>query len=179
MPQKTALFLSISCGSPPGELPMKPTAASEKTFLPKTREPIWSFSVRSLIALSTAVACGCTLAVRLPGLGMLAGALLVLVTIRTLLVVKRWREKGIFTSPGEKAWLFLRSLVRGSLTVLFLSAGVLGSIVLALIGLMFAASVAPDAATIVLIACLLPMVMLGYFVSGLKQRFHHDVSHHA
>jgi hypothetical protein len=158
---------------------MKPTAASEKTFLPKTREPIWSFSVRSLIALSTAVACGCTLAVRLPGLGWIAGALLVLVTIRTLLVIKRRREKGISTSPGERAGLFLRSLVRGSLMILFLCAGVVGSILLTLIGLMFAASVAPGAATIVLIAWLLPMVMLGYFVSGLKQRFYQDVSHHA
>jgi hypothetical protein len=158
---------------------MKPTTASEKTFLLKTREPIWSFSVRSLIALSAAVACGCTLVVRLPGLGWLAGALLVLVTIRTLLVIKRRREKGISTSPGEKAWLFLRSLLRAALAILFLCAGVVGSIVLTLIGLMFAASVAPGAATIVLIACLLPMVMLGYFVSGLKQRFHHDVSHHA
>jgi hypothetical protein len=161
---------------------MKPTTASEKTFLPKTREPIWSFSVRSLIALSAAVACGCTLVVRLPGLGWLAGALLVLVTIRTLLVIKRRREKGISTSPGEKAWLFLRSLLRAALAILFLCAGVVGSFVLAFIGLMFAASTGyPDtlSAWLMVIAWLLPLVMLAAFLSGIKQRFHHDVSHHA
>jgi hypothetical protein len=53
---------------------MNTIAASKVTFLLKTREPIWSFSVRSLILMPTAVACGCTLAVLLPGLGLVIGA---------------------------------------------------------------------------------------------------------
>jgi hypothetical protein len=154
---------------------MNPTAGSEKTFLPKTREPIWSFSVRSLIALSTAVACGCTLAVRLPGLGWIAGALLVLVTIRTLLVVKRRREKGILTSRGEKAWLFVGALLRGMFAILILCAAIVGSFVIGLIGLMFAASVAPGGTTISVIAWLLPILVLGYFLSSMTRRFHDDV----
>jgi hypothetical protein len=161
---------------------MKTIAASEKSFLPKTHEPICSFSVRSLIALSTAVACGCTLAVRLPGLGLIIGSLLVVVTIRTLLVIKQRREKGISTSPREKAWLFLRSLLRAAFAILFLCAGVIGSFVLAFIGLMFAASAEyPDtlSASLMVIAWLLPLVMLGAFWSGIKQRFLQDVSQHA
>jgi hypothetical protein len=102
---------------------------------------------------------------------------LVIVTIRTLLVVKRRREKGISTSRLEKAWLFVRSLVRGMFAVLILCAGIVGSFVIGFIGLMLAASVAPGATTIMLIAWLLPIVMLGYFVSGMKRHFDCDVTH--
>jgi hypothetical protein len=156
---------------------MKTIAASKVTFLPKTSEPFWSFSVRSLIVLSTAVACGCTLAVRLPGLGWVIGALLIMVTIRTLLVIKRRREKGILTNNAEKGRLFFRSLVRGMFAILILCAGVIGSFVIGFIGLMLAAGVVPGATTITVIAWLLPIIMLGYLVSGMKRRFHDDVCH--
>lgn len=157
---------------------MNASTTVAETFLPKTREPIWSFSVRSLILLSTAVAGGCTLVVRLPGLGWIAGALLVAVTVRTLLVIKRRREKGIFTSPAEKIWLFVGSLLRGMFAMLILCAGVIGGFVIGFIGLMLAVGIAPGVTTIMVIAWLLPMVMLGYFVSGMKRRFHDDVFRH-
>lgn len=156
---------------------MKTAAANETIFPPKTHEPTWSFSVRSLIVLSTAVACGCTLAVRLTGLGLVIGAVLIVVTIRTLLVIKRRREKGIHTTSAEKSWLFFRSLLRGSFAILILCAGVIGSFVIGFIGLMLAAGVVPGATTITVIAWLLPIVMLGYLVSGMKRRFRDDVSH--
>jgi hypothetical protein len=157
---------------------MKTIAASEIIFLRKTHEPLWSFSVRSLIILSTAVACGCTLAVRLPGTGLVIGALLIVVTIRTLLVIKRRRERGILTSATEKSWLFLRSLLRGLFAMMILCAGIIGSFVIGFIGLMLAAGVVPGATMITIAAWLLPMVMLGYLVSGVKRRFHNDVAHH-
>jgi hypothetical protein len=157
---------------------MKTIAASKVTFFPKTREPFWSFSVSSLILISTAVACGCTLAVRLPGLGFVAGTLLVVVTIRTLLVIKRRREKGIFTSRGEKAWLFLRSLLRATFVVFSFCASIVGSFLFAVIGLMLAASAgyaAPSATAVIVIAWLLPLLLLGSLLSGFKRRFDRDV----
>lgn len=159
---------------------MKTVAVTETTFLPKTHEPFWSFSVRSLIVLSTAIACGCTLALRLPGLGWVAGALLVVVTIRTLLVFKRQRTKGISTSRWEKSWLFFRSLVRATFAVIFLCAGVVGSFMLAFIALVIATSAGYSdtmSAWLMVIAWALPLLMLAAFLSGVNRRFHQDVSH--
>jgi hypothetical protein len=157
---------------------MNASTAVAKTFLPETHEPFWSFSVRSLIILSTAVACGCTLAVRLPGTGLVIGPLLIVVTIRTLLVIKRRRDKGILTSSSEKSWLFFRSLLRSLFAIMILCAGVIGSFVIGFIGLMLAAGVVPGATTITVVAWLMPVVMLGYLASGVKRRFHDDVAHH-
>jgi hypothetical protein len=74
----------------------------------------WSFSLSTLLLLTTLCAAVLGLAVAAPGLGVFAGLFLMPALVRTLMVVRRREALGERVSAGQKAALTMTSFVVAS-----------------------------------------------------------------
>jgi hypothetical protein len=124
-----------------------------------------------------ALACGLVSA---SAFGMVAGPLVLIVGVRTLIVLKRRREKGIATSGIAQLGLFVCSLVRTTLlTTLYLFAGLVFVMSVVLVYIFCVAGNVNFIAQNVVHASLLACIwFFAAIFSGIEKRFHYDTSRH-
>ncbi len=142
----------------------------------------FAFSLGTLLWINTLVACSAGLVVVLPGLGVLVTLVLIPVTLRTLLVLKRRRERGIATARWEKVSLFARSFVRTALIAIFACASLVELFVVGLLILLLAANGALNDSLIVSSLGALVTValwVLATLACGVEKRFRNDTTRHA
>jgi hypothetical protein len=99
---------SATSGSPPEHVVPPPGRLATGVPAP------WSFSLSTLMLLTTLCAAVLGLAAAAPGLGVFAGLFLMPALVRTLLVVRRREALGERVSAGQKAALTATSFVVAS-----------------------------------------------------------------
>jgi hypothetical protein len=94
-----------------------------------------SFSLRFLFLATTITAVSCTLAVTVPGVGVLLAILLMSAFARTCLAVRERSEGGYRVSRGERTTLFVQSVLRMTivLTLLIAIVPVMGALLVVVV----------------------------------------------
>ena len=163
----------LLCGTSRGEDGLLGSNGSNNKF---------SFSLGTLLWINTIVACCCALVVLMPGLGLILSLLILVVCVRTLLVLKRRRNRGIGTSSWDKVSLFVRSFVRTIALAILAGFSLMELFVVAVVILALAAQgFLSDAMIVSVLGAFLTFVMwlLAVLVSGVEKSFHRDTSRRA
>jgi hypothetical protein len=158
------------CGTSRGEDGLLGSGGGETRF---------SFSLGTLLWINTLVALCCALVVLLPGLGLILSVLLLLVGGRTLLVLKRRRDRGMVTRSWDKVSLLARSFVRTIVLVILAGFTLMEFFVLAVLILFLAAKgFLSDAVLASILGASMTVVLwlLATIVIGIEKRFHLDTS---
>jgi magnesium-transporting ATPase (P-type) len=141
-----------------------------------------SFSLGTLLWINTFVACCCALAVSLPGVGTIFGLMLFVVATRTLLVLKRRRDRGMVTSLWKKLSLFAWSVLRTTLLMIFAFLSLMEFLLVAVVILFLAAQgLFSNAMLVSILGALMTVALwlLAIMVTGVEKRFHRDTSRRA
>ncbi len=115
------------------------TSRGEDGLLCSDGNDKFSFSIRTLLWINVIIACCCALAVSWPGVGTILSIILFVVAARTLLVIKRRRDRGIFTSLWKKVSLFAWSVIRTVVLIIFALVSLMEFFVVAVVILFLAA----------------------------------------
>jgi hypothetical protein len=115
----------------------------------------------------------------LPGLGVILSLILFVVGVRTLLVLKRRRNRGIVTSPWDKVSLFARSFVSTTLLAIFAWVSLIELFVVGVLILFLATQgLLSDPLIVSTLGAFLTLAMwlLAFLVTGVESRFRRDTS---
>jgi len=164
------------CGAELGPAVAAPRAGAERTAAVAKLPPEFSYSLSTLLLITTLVAVAFGLLSVAPGLGIIVCILLVPVLVRTAMVVRRREAAGRPVSVGQKFGMILGSLVVAHVILAVVIVSAVGTFCAVCLGI--AGTRGPDDAVIwfaILAAAFATILLLVLMFRWVRARYRRDI----